>query len=185
MAETMTEFEFVFPLFALLVGLSIAEMLSGLAHALKSKPEIEVGWLTPLLGTLILANLAMFWHGSWQIRDHITVDSASLLLVLMVGAAYFLAASMVFPSWSSNVRDLDRHFMEHRTVPLLAIGACNLVYFIRVAMLTHDRIYLWWWAANLLFLALLLVAALAPGRRMILAALWTLIAAHIPMLFLG
>ena len=80
MAETMTEFEFVFPLFALLVGLSIAEMLSGLAHALKSKPEIEVGWLTPLLGTLTLANLAMFWHGSWQIRDHITVDSASLPL---------------------------------------------------------------------------------------------------------
>ena len=181
----MTEFEFVFPLFALLVGLSIAEMLSGLAHALKSKREIQVGWLTPLLGTLILANLAMFWHGSWEIRDQITVSSGSLLLVLVVGAAYFLAASMVFPSWSSDVRDLDRHYMEHRTVPLLAIAACNLVYFVRIAMLTHDRIYPWWWAANLLFLALLMVAALTPNRRLILASLSALIAAHIPMLFLG
>jgi hypothetical protein len=32
----MTAFEFVFPLFGLLVGLSFAEMLSGLVRALKS-----------------------------------------------------------------------------------------------------------------------------------------------------
>ena len=108
----MTEFEFVFPLFALLVGLSITEMLSGLAHALKSKRDIHVGWLAPLLGTLILANLAMFWQGSWEIRHEITASSGSLLLVLMVGGAYFLAASMVFPSWGAEVRDLDEHFMD-------------------------------------------------------------------------
>ena len=43
----MTAFEFVFPLFGLLVGLSIAEMLSGLATALKSKRDMRVEWLTP------------------------------------------------------------------------------------------------------------------------------------------
>ncbi len=178
----MTEFEFVFPLFALLIGLSVTEMLSGLAHALKSKRDIHVGWLTPLLGTLILINLAMFWQGSWEIRDGITASSASLLLVIVVGGAYFLAASMVFPSWGSQVRDLDQYFMEHRRVALLAIAACNLVFFIRVAMIRNDPIGIWWWAGNSLFLALLLVAALAPGRRAVLAALWALIAAHIILL---
>lgn len=174
----MTEFEFVFPLFALLIGLSVAEMLSGLANALKSKRDIHVGWLTPLLGTLILINLAMFWQGSWEIRHGITATSASLLLVLVVGATYFLAASMVFPSWVSPVRDLDQHFMDNRRVALLAIAACNLVFFIRVALITNAATGVWWWAGNALFLALLLVAALASSRWVILSALWAQIAAH-------
>jgi hypothetical protein len=181
----MNAFEFVFPLFGLLVGLSIAEMLSGLATALKSKRDIRVGWLTPLLGTLILINLTMFWQGSWQIRDAVTATSTSLLLVLVVGGTYFLAASMVFPSRGAQVDDLDEHFMDNRKVALLAIAACNLAYFIRIALATEERVSLSWWAGNALFLALLLVAALTPSRRLILAALGALIAAHGVMLFLG
>ena len=181
----MSEFEFVFPLFALLVGLSVTEMLSGLAHALKSKRDIHVGWLTPLLGTLILINLAMFWQGSWEMRDSITASSSSFLLVLAVGGTYFLAASLTFPSWDANVRDLDQHFMDNRKLALLAIAACNVVYFVRIAMTTRQPIGAWWWTGNAVFLALLLVAALAPGRRAILAALWILILAHLVMLFLG
>ena len=179
----MSEFEFVFPLFALLVGLSVTEMLSGLAHALKSKRDIHVGWLTPLLGTLILINLAMFWQGSWEMRDGITADSSSFLLVLAVGGTYFLAASLTFPSWDANVRDLDQHFMDNRKLALLAIAACNVVYFVRVAMITRQPIGAWW-GGNAAFLALLVVAALAPDRRAILTALWVLILAHGAMLLL-
>lgn len=181
----MTEFEFVFPLFALLVGLSMAEMLSGLANALKSPRDVHVGWLTPLLGTLILINLAMFWQGSWQIRNAITPSSATLLLVLVVGGTYFLASSMVFPSSGANVRDLDEHFMEHRQVPLLAIAACNLAYFIRIFMITSEQIGLWWWIGNALFLALLLLAAFAPNRRVILATLALLVVSHAILLFVS
>ena len=180
----MSEFEFVFPLFALLVGLSMAEMLSGLAHALKSKRDIRAGWLTPLLGTIVLINLAMFWQGSWEIRGTVTADPASLLLVLAVGGAYYLAASLVFPSSGADVRDLDEHFMDIRTVALLAIAACNAVYFVRVAMLTDQDVGLWWWAGNAAFLALLLVAALARPRWMILASLCVLILSHVALLIL-
>ena len=144
----MSEFEFVFPLFALLVGLSVTEMLAGLAHALKSKRDIYVGWLTPLLGTLILINLAMFWQGSWEMRDSMTASSSSFLLVLAVGGTYFLAASLTFPSWDANVRDLDQHFMDNRKLALLAIAACNVVYFVRIAMMTRQPIGAWWWTAS-------------------------------------
>jgi hypothetical protein len=178
----MSEFEFVFPLFALLVGLSVTEMLSGLAHALKSKRDIHVGWLTPLLGTLILINLAMFWQGSWEMREGIAASSSSFLLVLAVGGTYFLAASLTFPSWDSNVRDLDQHFMDNRKLAILAIAACNVVYFVRVAVITSKPIGAWWWGGNAVFLALLVIAALAPGRRVILTALWILILAHIALL---
>jgi peptidoglycan/LPS O-acetylase OafA/YrhL len=179
----MNAFEFVFPLFALLVGLSMAEMLTGLANALKSKREVRVGWLTPLLGMLILINLVMFWQGSWQIRDAITPDSSTLLLVLVVGGTYFLAASMLFPLPGANVHDLDEHFMRHRKVVLLAIAGCNMVYFVRIAVDTKEPISPWWWAGNALFLALLLLAALVRDRRIILATVATLVLAHGILLF--
>jgi hypothetical protein len=60
----MTAFEFVFPLFGLLVGLTYTEMLSGLARALKSSRHVRIGWLVPLLGVLVLINLTMFWYGA-------------------------------------------------------------------------------------------------------------------------
>jgi len=180
----MSEFEFVFPLFALLVGLAVTEMLAGLAHALKSKKDIHVGWLTPLLGTLILINLAMFWQGSWEMRDGITATSSSFLLVLAVGGTYFLAASLTFPSWDANVRDLDQHFMDNRRLAILAIAACNAVYFFRVATVIRQPLDAWWWIGNATFLGLLLIAALAPNRRVILAALWILILAHVVLLIL-
>ena len=180
----MSEFEFVFPLFALLVGLAVTEMLAGLAHALKSKRDIHVGWLTPLLGTLILINLAMFWQGSWEMREGFTASSSSFLLVLAVGGTYFLAASLTFPSWDANVRDLDQHFMDNRKLAILAIAACNTVYFVRVAMVTNQVIDVWWWAGNASFLALLLIAALARRRWMILTALWVLILAHVLLLII-
>ena len=56
-------------------------------------------------------------------------------------------------------------------VALLAIAACNAVYFVRVAMLTHVPIGLWWWAANAAFVGLLVLAALSPNRRVTLASL--------------
>ena len=184
-ASTVTAFEFVFPLFGLLVGLSFAEMLSGLARALKTKRDVHVGWLTPLLGTLILINLTMFWQGAWEVRDVGAPTSVSLLLILAVGGGYFLAASMVFPSPGDEVRDLDTHFMDNRGVALLAIAGCNLLYLVLIAAAAAQRLSAAWWIGNALFLALLLVAALARGKRLVLAILVALISAHGLMMVLG
>jgi lysylphosphatidylglycerol synthetase-like protein (DUF2156 family) len=181
----MTAFEFVFPLFGLLVGLSFAEMLSGLARSLKNKREVHVGWLTPLLGTLILINLTMFWQGAWEVRDVAAPTSVSLLLILAIGGGYFLAASMVFPSPGVEVRDLDSHFMANRRVALLAIAACNLVYLALVAVEAAGRLRAGWWIGNIAFLALLVVAAFVRDRRLILGILATLIVAHGVLLVLG
>ena len=180
----MTAFEFVFPLFGLLVGLSFAEMLAGLARALKTKREVRVGWLTPLLGLVILANLTMIWLGAWDMRDVAAPSSAALLFILVVGGSYFLAASLVFPSSDSKVRDLDEHFMANRTLALLVIAGCNFFYLMRMALEVGGRLELWWWAGNAIFLGLLLVAAFARNRRLILGVLAFLVAAHFLMLMM-
>ena len=180
----MTAFEFVFPLFGLMVGLSLVEMLAGLARALKTKREVRVGWLTPLLGLVILANLTLIWLGAWDVREVAVPTGPTLLLILTVGGSYFLAASLVFPSSDSQVRDLDEHFMAHRTLALLIIAGCNFVYLVRRVIEFGAPDEPLWWAVNAVFLGLLLLAAFARNRRLILGVLAFLVAAHLLMLLL-
>ena len=181
----MTGFEFVFPLFGLLVGLSYAEMLAGLARSLKNKRDVHVGWLTPLLGLVVLLNLTMIWLGAWDMRNVAEPSSTGMLFILIVGGAYFLAASMVFPATGAEVRDLDEHFMEHRKVALLTIATCNSLYIGRVAIAHMGEFTAAWWAGNALFVALVIVAALVPSRRVIFSALLFLVGAHMLLLLLG
>ena len=181
----MTAFEFVFPLFGLLVGLSFAEMLGGLARALENQRRVRVGWLTPLLGLVILVNLTMIWLGAWDMRDVAAPSSAGVLFILVVGGSYFLAASLVFPSAGADVADLDEHFMANRRFALLVIAACNLLYLVRMALKLGAGAGPLWWVGNGAFLALLVLAALTRDRRIILAVLAFLVATHAIMLALG
>ena len=174
----MTAFEFVFPLFGLLVGLTYTEMLAGLARALKSNRHVRIGWLVPLLGVLVLINLTMFWYGAWQMRDLATPTSGALLMTLLVGGTYYLAASLVFPNAEDDVPDLDEHFLRTRRKSLLAIAFCNLL---GLGLVGHNAGWAMapiWWAVNALFLIVLVVAAYVSNRRLIVALLLLMIAFH-------
>lgn len=182
----MTAFEFIFPLFGLLLGLSYAEMLAGLARALKSHGRIRIGWLTPLLGLLVLINLTMFWFGAWQFRNAAVPTSGSLLLTLLIGGIYFLAASLVFPDREDTVvTDLDEHFESVKAKTLLAIAACNLVGLVLLAAQASWVMRPEWWIVNGLFLAVLLATALLRNRRFALGGLIAVIGFHVLALFLG
>ena len=57
----MTEFEFLFILYALVLGLSVVELLSGFGAALErvynnpsATSQFRIGWLTPLFGLFVL-----------------------------------------------------------------------------------------------------------------------------------
>ena len=65
----MSQFEFVFSLFGLLLGLSIAEVMSGFGKAVKARSRLRIGWLTPLLGVLVMLDLTSFWTIAWSMRE--------------------------------------------------------------------------------------------------------------------
>ena len=174
----MSAFEFVFPLFGLLVGLTYTEMLAGLARALKSLRRVRIGWLTPLLGVLILINLTMFWYGAWQLRDLHAPTSSALLMTLLIGGTYYLAASLVFPNAEDRVADLDEHFLKVRRQALLAIAFCNVLGLGLVADKAGWQMQPIWWGVNLLFIGSLLVAALVRSRLAITVLLVVMIAFH-------
>ena len=120
----MSDFEFTFALFGLLLGLSLAEVLSGVARAIEARlrlgPALRIGWLTPLLGAFVILDLLSFWQAAWVSRNVVEVSGLTLMAITAFAGSYYLAASLVFPRAVGGEIDFDDHFFRVRR---LVIGA--------------------------------------------------------------
>jgi hypothetical protein len=123
----MSIFEFVFSLFGLVLGLSLAEVLAGFARTVQARAQIRMGWLTPLLGLLLIIDLVSFWTGAWRERDALGVALEPLLFATLIAGIYYVAASLVFPSDHEAWPDLDLYFMDHKQMVVGAVIGCNLL----------------------------------------------------------
>ena len=58
----MDAFNFAFSLFAIVLGLSLVEVLTGFARALKRRRVVHLGWLTPMAAIFVMLDLTSFWE---------------------------------------------------------------------------------------------------------------------------
>jgi hypothetical protein len=116
----MSDFEFMFALYGLLLGLSIAEVLSGFARSLEERlhgtARLRIGWLSPLLAAFVLLDLLSFWAAAWVVRGSVRVSGESLMLVTLFAGAYYMAARLVFPRDLEGLGSLDEHFFRVRRI---------------------------------------------------------------------
>lgn len=131
----MSIFEFVFSLFGLVLGLSLAEVLAGFARTVQARRRIRMGWLTPLLGLLLMIDLVSFWVGAWNERDSLRIALDPLLFATLIAGIYYVAASLVFPSDHEEWPDLDDYFMAHKQMVAGAVLTCNLLLVIGILLL--------------------------------------------------
>jgi hypothetical protein len=165
----MTPFEFVFSLFGLLLGLSLAEVLTGLARTIKQRRTVRLGWLTPLLGLLVMLDLGAFWALAWAIRDAIPANYLTLMVAMVATGLYFLAATLVFPDEPAQWKDLDTYYFAHKKQVLGGILASKTV--ARAAQFALGAVGWSYLPAFALFAALTVTLMLVPGRRANLAVL--------------
>jgi len=175
----MEPFSIVFSLFGLLLGLSLARVLTGFERALRMRSRVRMGWLIPLLGLFVLLDVTSFWNGAWQMRHWLEPDYGHLFVALAVTAAYYLAATAVFPGNGTTIADHDRHYFATRRWILLAIGGCNLAVF--GWQYWRD---LWleptsWWVAIPSYFALLITAAITRRKDLSIACIAGLIGIYL------
>jgi hypothetical protein len=182
----MSDFEFIFALFGLLLGLSLAEVLSGLARTIEARLRLgnalRVGWLTPLLGAFVLLDLLSFWQAAWTSRDVITVSSETLMAVTVFAGAYYLAAALVFPrSFGSDV-DVDVHFFRVRRVVIgvmLTLLVCQLAFYLsepaRAPRLQNPLAL----ALTAVLVVLMITAMVVRGQKLARLAMLALVARYI------
>ncbi len=182
----MSEFEFVFALFGLLLGLSIAEVLGGLARAIEAalnpKTHVRIGWLTPLLGAFVLLDLLSFWQAAWVVRDHVVVSGHALMAVTVFASAYYLAAHLVFPREAGEQPDFDDHFFRIRRVVLgvmFALLLCQIVFYVSVPQLSVYLDHPLSLTLTVVLAVLMLAAMVAPGRLWAAVVMSALVARYV------
>jgi hypothetical protein len=132
----VTPFEYLFTLFGLLLGFILVEVLSGLVGVLQlrhqagpgAKPDVHVGWLTPLLGVFTIFDVATWWGNAWDIHDRVPFGYDTMFGGILLCGIYYFAASMVFPRDPRLWPDLDEWFWLHRRQVLGCILVANLAW---------------------------------------------------------
>ncbi|NJC34284.1 hypothetical protein GGR88_001758 [Sphingomonas jejuensis] len=122
----MSPFEFLISFYGILLGLSIAELASGFSRVWDKRAVHGIGWLAPLLGTIMLADLVSFWTNTWLLKDVIEVGYFTALGAAAITLLYYFAATQVFPREGADAVP-DAHAMAHRKVVVSAMIASNVL----------------------------------------------------------
>ena len=175
----MTSFEFAFSLFGLLLGLSVAEIMSGFARVLRMRTAIRLGWLTPLLGLLLMIDLVTFWSNAWDMRNAIPPSFGALLFGTVIASVYYLSASLVFPVAVHEWPDLDTYFLRHKAQVMGGVMAANLLV-MSARIILEGNIFTSWQSVTIpvLFSGLGLVVIFSKDKRVCGGILCLLIALY-------
>ncbi|GAA0653195.1 hypothetical protein [Brevundimonas lenta] len=171
----MSAFEFFFSFYGLILGLSVAEIVTGLVRVFKQRQRVRVGWLTPMLALFVLLDIASFWVGAWISMQDLNVSYRLIFLGLVIAGIYFAAASLVTPDDLNEWPDFDDFYDRHKRFVLAGVAIANLIasHLVRPlsggGMENYAAPEVWFWiVSNNLFL---LVLALVRNRRINVALL--------------
>ena len=175
----MSNFEFVFSLLVILLGLGLAEVFGGLGRVVKERPGVRIGWATGLLATWTVMRTVLFWRIIWRTRDALPDTSAALLAGTLICGLYYFAGTLVFPNKLEGWTSLDAYFAQEKSKALGALlAATALAYALRPAVLGWGSwSYMNWsdWTGIAIIFSAGPVAMLAKRRAVAIAALAVLV----------
>ena len=176
----MSNFEFVFSLLVIILGLGLTAIFSGFARVTKARPKVQIGWATGLLAIWTTIRTVMFWRLIWRTRDTLPDASITLLAGALICGLYYFACALVFPDSLEGRTGLDEYFGQEKTKAIGALlTAMALAYLLRPAVLGWESwSYMRW--SDWLSLAIIFcggtVAMLTKRRRLAITCLGLLVA---------
>ena len=176
---SVTNFEFVFSLLGILLGLALAEILGGLARIVKRRPMLRIGWATGLLATWAILEIVLFWRVAWRARDYLPDTSPALLTGFAITALYYFAGALLFPDNIDERHILDDYFMQEKAKVVGALFAAAVIaYGARPAVMgSASWSYMTWFDVGALSSQSIsaLAAILTTNRRVAIAFLSILV----------
>jgi hypothetical protein len=167
----MDEFNYLFSLFGLLLGFSMAELVGGLGRAIRADEGVRIGWLTPLLALSVTIDIASFWLSVWEVRAAIHAHLLAVLIGTLFCGGYYLIAIQAVPDDHKRWPHFDIWYWRVKRRVALGLIAINLAIFTMEAVLLPHPFTTPYAIANSLYLALLLAIAFVKGRRTNIALL--------------
>ena len=124
----MDKFEFFFTFYGLLLGLALAELLTGFGNLLREKARPRWGTLTPLVGLIILIEISATFIDAWNKLQQIELALAHLAVPMLIGIVYFVAAVMAVPRHLEDWPNLDDYFFARRRWIVGLLITANLLH---------------------------------------------------------
>lgn len=110
----MSGFEFFFSFYGLILGLAMAELLGAFATVARVGRLRDIGVGPALLGIEVAYEILIFWLAAWHNYQAVKPSITSLAVPFVSGAAYFIAAGIVFPRDEKQIADMRGYFLAHK-----------------------------------------------------------------------
>jgi hypothetical protein len=111
--------ELIFVVTSVIVGLGIAEVLTGVVRILRG--ELKAGLAQGLWTLGVFLSLVQLVWAYWGLNTETSLTYAEYLIILWGPIALFVTASLLFPKQGEHLdTTLDEYLIEHRVVFLLS-----------------------------------------------------------------
>ena len=115
----MNLFEFIMVLTSIIVGMSLTELLSGIADSMTRRNKREFSWLHLLLSLTLLFGLIQTWWELWDFHNITEWTFSNLLLMLSPSIILYLVARILNPGREFNNSVEDYYFKNARLIWIL------------------------------------------------------------------
>ena len=182
----LDKFSFFFAFYGLILGLAVAELLSGFGNVVRAGLLKKIGAQTALLALFILLVICATWIDAWKSLRTVGLDFYGLWAPITIAILYYLSATIVFPRNPAEVSSLDDYFDQRKRFIVGLMLAAEFVVNYTFLPITeynwqHDRSYFWWHLVfyNVLIKIVFVALFFARGKRQNIAALLALLAIFI------
>lgn len=110
----MDRFSFFFAFYGLLLGLAVAELLSGLARLVRARALRKLEPRTTLAALFTFLAICATWIDAFGRFENVSLDFAGLWGPILTGTAYFLAATVIFPTDEEEFNRLGDYFAQRQ-----------------------------------------------------------------------
>jgi hypothetical protein len=132
----MDRFSFFFAFYGLILGLAVAELLSGFAGLVRARALRRVEAQTALLGLVTFIAICATWIDAWTAFRTVPLNFSGLWAPILIATFYFLAATVVFPREAAEYDRLALYFAERKRF----VGAMLLAAELLVLLTSWDSL---------------------------------------------
>jgi hypothetical protein len=134
----MSLFEFLMVLVSIIIGLGIAEILTGIARVIRCRDSIQSYWVHSVLVIFVFVALLQQWWEIWGVRGTPEWTFPGLIMMLGGPICLFLMAHLLFPEPVQGANLREYYYDAMRPIWWLAVLAVLLATLFRPLVLKHD-----------------------------------------------
>lgn len=176
----MNAFSYFLAFYSIVLGLSLVELLAGLARTIDNRRSSRPSRLTLLLALFVTLDLSSYWIQAWWLYQNAPLSMTIITHGLIAAGSYYVAAYLIFPRRYGELpaEHPGEHFWDTRRWIFGAVLLTNVLNIGTMALLTGGLGFIGsppYVAFIATFYVACAIAAAAPRGRVVTASLVWLI----------